>query len=326
MGNKRVFYACQGLMLNGKPLYGVQNLSISTTQNTNVVENWGSLAISGVPVDTPRCNINISRTLAEADKDSKSDAKGKYGPIETGSLEALATRHNHNLCVFFVKDTADGVNTEYKKAHPRSDVKSIGFRDVSINSISYTINVDGFLQEDVEMIAFNKEYDPTGLCQIAEMDLGEEDYTIMGNPIKREHFNSIELGEKVPDNIIQSIDISIPFNIQTVDEFGTFVSRHSNRYRFPTLPIKSTLSATVIYQNTADFDNYMFRESGVLCGVKPTDFPKSTGLSISTCFDFGVDLGNCILENIEYEGGDTSGGNATLTYQYSCYNSGNING
>ena len=62
------------------------------------------------------------------------------------------------------------------------------------------------------------------------------------------------------------------------------------------------------------------------CDYIPPDFPQVTGLSFSACGGFGVSLGNCVLQSIDYEGGDVGGGNATLTYDFVCYNSGSIHG
>jgi hypothetical protein len=321
MGNKRVFYACQGLMLDGKPLYGVQNVSVRTEQNTNVVENWGSLNIGGVAVDTPRSTITISRIIASPNS-GVPQGSGTYGPIVSGDLSLMPTNHNRQLCLFFANDTEQGINDQ------STSERSVSFNDCSINSLAYSISVEGFLAENTEIIAYNK-VENSG-CPISAMDFGVGLSGIYANPIQRQDINSFNFSDKVPSGTIQDINISIPFNIQTVDEFGTALSRHSKRYRFPTLPIASTLSVSAIYQNTDGFDNYMFAEptgTTSTCDNMPPDFPQVTGISIFACGSgFGVDLGNCILESIDYGGGDVAGGNAILTYDFVCYNSGHIHG
>jgi hypothetical protein len=317
MGNKRVFYACQGLMLDGKPLYGVQNVSVRTEQNTNVVENWGSLHISGVAVDTPRSTVTISRIIASP-ATGVPQGSGIYGSIVSGDLSAVATNHSSQLCLFVTNDTDPGVSDE------STSVRNVSFKDCSINSLSYSINVDGYLTENTEIIAYNKVHNGSG-CPIGSMDFKKN----QAHPIQRQDINSFDFSNKVTSSgAIQNISISIPFNIQTVDEFGTAMSRHSKGYRFPTLPIASTLSVSVIYQNTDRFDNYMFAEptGTTSCDYIPPDFPQVTGLSFSACGGFGVSLGNCVLQSIDYEGGDVGGGNATLTYDFVCYNSGSIHG
>lgn len=320
MGNKRVFYACQGLMLDGKPLYGVQSVSVRTEQNTNVVENWGSLHISGVAVDTPRSTITISRIIASPEGTGITpEGTGIYGGIVSGNLEAISENHSRQLCLFVSDDTQPGISES------SSNVRSISFKDSSINSLSYSISVDGFLTENTEIIAYNKEFNSSG-CPVENMDFDN----IKGHPIQRQDISSFSFSNKVPSGAIQDVTISIPFNIQTVDEFGTALSRHSQKYRYATFPIASTLSVTAIYQNTDRFDNYMFAEptgtNTTTCDNMPPDFPQMTGLNISTCGDFGVSLSNCILQSIDYGGGDAGGGHATLTYDFVCYNSGIIHG
>ena len=325
MGNKRVFYACQGLMLDGKPLYGVQNVSVRTEQNNNVVESWGSLNISGVAVDTPRSTITISRIIASPNS-GVPQGGGIYGPIVSGKLQTISENHSRRLCLFVSDDTQPGISERATEgvSVANDNVRSISFKDSSINSLSYSISVDGFLAENTEIIAYNKVHNGSG-CPIGNMDFGK----IKGHPIQRQDINSLNFSDKVPSGAIQDINISIPFNIQTVDEFGTALSRHSKGYRFPTLPITSTLSVAAIYQNTNRFDNYTFAEptgTTSTCDNMPPDFPQVTGISFFACSGFGVNLGNCILQSIDYGGGDAGGGNATLTYDFVCYNSGHIHG
>jgi hypothetical protein len=321
MGNKRVFYACQGLSLDGRPLYGVQNLSISTDHNINVVENWGQLAISGVYADTPKSNSGFSRILGSGNTDLIRFGAGIYGPAITGSLTGICTNHERELCVFFTADTEEGIGAS-------SVGNVIGFKDVSVDSISYSINVDGFLTEDVQMIAYHKTND-SGMCDFGSLDFidGSPPSGIKGIPIRRQHIQSFSVGEKAPPSaIITDLNITIPFNIQTVEEFGTAFSRHSNRYRYATFPIVSTYSVTALYQNTPEFDNYLFSESGIACNIIE-NLPQEENLSVSVCSNtMDIDLGHCILQSVDYGGGDTAGGNATLTYNYYCYNSGLITG
>ena len=75
MGNKRVFYACQGLALDGEPLRGVQNVSVRTENNNHVVDEWGTHKIYNHYVDTPRSTISLSRIMT-------------FGghPVATGSI------------------------------------------------------------------------------------------------------------------------------------------------------------------------------------------------------------------------------------------------
>jgi len=328
MGNKRVFYACQGLMLDGKPLYGVQSVSVRTEQNTNVVENWGSLHISGVAVDTPRTTITISRIIASPGT-GVPQGTGIYGGIDSGDLGSISENHSRRLCLFVSDDTQPGVSerTTDGVSQLSDNTRVISFKDSSINSLSYNISVDGFLTENTEIIAYNKEFNPASGCPSKNMDFNKN---IKGNPIQRQDISSFNFSNKVPSGAIQDLTISIPFNIQTVDEFGTALSRHSKTYRYATFPIASTVSVTAIYQNTNRFDNYMFAEptgtNTTTCDEMPPDFPQMTGLNISTCSNFGVSLSNCILQSIDYGGGDAGGGHATLTYDFVCYNSGIIHG
>ena len=97
MGNKRVFYACQGLALDGEPLRGVQNVSVRTENNNHVVDEWGTHKIYSHYVDTPRSTISLSRIMT-------------FGghPVATGSItgsgNAITTNHGRKLCLYFVSE------------------------------------------------------------------------------------------------------------------------------------------------------------------------------------------------------------------------------
>lgn len=308
MGNKRVFYACQGLALDGEPLRGVQNVSVRTENNNHVVDEWGTHKIYNHYVDTPRSTISLSRIMT-------------FGghPVATGSItgsgNAITTNHGRKLCLYFVSDTAEtGVHSSSKTQN------YVFFKNVSINSISYGMTTDGYLTEDIEFISYYKAYN-SGECDISSMDslkknVQEED-GYDGRPIKRENISSVTGG----GDLIQSFNVNIPFNIQTVDEFGTAFSRDSKKYRYATYPIATSYSVTEIYQS-GGFDTIEFGDHKINCDN--IDLPKQSTQKIVTCSGVGfyLELGNCNLESMEYGGGDTSGGNATITYNYTCYNSG----
>jgi len=308
MGNKRVFYACQGLALDGEPLRGVQNVSVRTDNNNHVVDEWGSHKIHNHYVDTPKSTISLSRIMTFGDH-----------PIVTGSItgsgNSIATNHGRKLCLYFVSDTAEsGVDSTAESPN------YVFFRNVSVNSISYGMTTDGYLTEDVEFISYYKTYN-SGECDISDMDIlkknVQEEDNYDGRPIKRENILSVTGG----GDLIQSFNVNIPFNIQTVDEFGTAFSRDVKKYRYATYPIATSYSVTEIYQS-GGFDTIEFGQQKINCN--DIDLPKKSVQTIVTCSGTGfyLELGNCNLESMEYGGGDTSGGNANMTYNYTCYNSG----
>ena len=310
MENKRVFYACQGLSYQGEPLRGVQNLSVRTENNTNPVENWGSLGISGVYADTPKTTITFSRVLSTGTI-----------PIATGTLESISKKHNNQLCLFIVGDTSEGVNPTPPTGMP--PFRNVFFNNLSIDSLSYSINIDGFLTEDVTMIGYSKQNDHSE-CDITTMDFGAI-HLPNDMPIRRQHMSSVSRGTKaISHDSVQSLNVSIPFGIQTVEEFGVALSRDNERYRYPTLPIASTYSITAIYQNASGFDNYMFSHNDIGC-THTSGLAQKETLSFSTCNGgMAINFSNCILNDIDYGGGDVDGGNAELTYNYTCYNEGTI--
>jgi len=301
MGNQRVFYACQGLAFNGKPLAGVQSISVNTENNLYPVEKFGSYDIPEIYSDIPRVRISVSRII---------DNSLTY-PV--GEFEDIIADHSHKICLFTGSDTLENLSDS------SGNYVAVFFKNLSIDSVSYNFNVDNFLTEDIEFIGFHKEISPSGDCNISVMEDLPSVEPSSQNVLARQDISSYDLGTSIPSGILNSVSISTTFNVNTVQEFGKARSNYEKTYRYPTLPIVTTISASILYQNDASFDDYEFiYPSSGIC--KEKNVKDKTSVSFNLCNDNSIECSGCILSNIDYAGGNTDGSNVIITYNYNCYN------
>lgn len=302
---KRVFHACQGVAIDGNPLAGVQNLSVRTSNDTHVVDNFGSLGIAGVYADNPTSTITLSRVL-NASADVRYPTNAELHDV----LPSITTNGKH-LCLFIGDDTQDVAGN--------TAGTSIKYNNIAYNRYTYNFVVDGNFTEDIEIIS-NEKIIGNNDCDIASMNSLPSGADVA----RRQMFSSsYNLGEKFPSGgNLQSLTIDIPFNIQTVQEFGKPISDKTKKYRYATMPVEITVEATIQYtpSNSNDkYDNYSFSSTGILCD-NATGLPSTESLSFGFCSGITFQIDNCILNTINYDGGGTDGSHAQFTYSYSCYN------
>lgn len=294
--SKRIYYACQGVSYNGAPLAGLQAIGINTEQSVLPIDEFGSLDIILVP-NQPKISINISKVL-----DSSNTT------IYSGCIEDNINNHNNYLCLFIGSDTSKNIYDD-----PNS-VISMTYNYLTLDSVSYNFSLNNNFIEEVSFIGYSKE---TGSCPDTIQSLSG---LPSGNIVKRRQHIAFPSGLPFPiqsGSTINSININANFNTNTIEEFGKNIIDTAKKYRYSTLPIQVNCDIEVLYTGYIDFDGY------------PLDIPNSfcdyTGLS-STTFIYldlcgiSINIENCMLQNIDYDGGSTDGSNVILTYRYVAYN------
>lgn len=304
---KRVFHACQGVAIDGNPLAGVQNLSVRTSNDTHVVDNFGSLDIAGVYADNPTSTITLSRVI-NASADIRYPTNSELHEV----LPSITTNGKY-LCLFIGDDTKDIAGN--------TAGTSIKYNNIVYNRYTYNFVVDGNFTEDIEIIS-NEKIIGNNDCDITSM---ESLPTGSGIDLARRQMfsSSYNLGEKFPaSGNLQTLTIDIPFNIQTVQEFGKPISDNTKKYRYATMPVEITVEATIQYtpsNSNDEYDNYGFSSSGVSCN-SGGNLPTTDSLSFGFCSGINFQIDNCILNSVNYDGGGTDGSYVQFTYSYSCYN------
>jgi hypothetical protein len=328
--NNRIFYACQAVAIckKGHPpnggasaevdfAKGVQSLGINTNFDLSQVFQFGQSQIYANLEDIAEVEVTMEKAI-DGEKLLYLDCVGEVG--KTDLISASQTDCDLYLAIY------DDSVAQVSNTTPRHVVYCSG---LVIGSVSYTWSVDDFATESVTLTGSEKFWDentygvigtsPSGLWGTnTSTGLTGTDTPATGI-IRRANVdiaNSTIPGD-VPNvgankGRIQSISVSADFGREDAFELGSFGPYYKNPS--PTIEVSTEIEVLtargdqVAHSGTAE--NLVDR-------------------TIIIADDAGT-IVNCgttnKLTSVSYGGGDTGGGNATVTYSYSTFNNLTIQG
>ena len=303
MANKRVFYASQGVAVGlsggtATTVTGAQSVTMNTNFNIEQVFQLGRLEVYDNVVGDPTVEVTINKVL---------DGKPLLYNLAVGSGSIVATSDKVSKVVFVVgKDTAEDLD------EANNSFTSITCDPIYLNSLSYNFSVDGDFTEEASFIGLSKVAGATGLTAPAS---GFENRQTV---LRRQNLNTS--GSTLPAAVsganITSISFSADFGRESMYKLGQFKEFH----RYVNFPLEISLDFEVIADNldTYDIDIPDSACSGLNLPKEDItlQFCDSTGTNV---YQFGFK--NATLTSVAFNGGDTGGGNAALTYSYTVYNS-----
>lgn len=337
--NNRVFYACQAVNLkpqnsDGSSVYanwlspkGVQSVGMTTNFNLEQLFQLGQIDLYDQVEETPNVEVTMSKVvdgtmplyLMCMGGDSL-DASGK-------SLVSLANnRVNFRLGIFSDKNSAaTGVVSHH-----------VDCSGMYLSRFSYTFPVDGNATEEITLVGNNKVWNSGlngGAPGSSTTGFGFTGSGISPSTIRRYNvdYGNTTLptgvgGIPVPTGLtrphVQNVTISSDLGREAIREFGSFAPY----YRYVNFPVEITSEFTVIA--TDDGDKIDANDFGSVAGTCGTSYKNTTDKTIkfAICGKTGsdtlsLDLGTKNkLTSVNYTGGDTGGGNATMTYSFRTYN------
>lgn len=138
-------------------------------------------------------------------------------------------------------------------------------------------------------------------------ETNDPDFCVLPNEI----FGVVS-GVKTDNCRLQSIDLSVTLNRESVFEFGKTFAYD----RLISFPVEVTTNFSII-DISGEVLNFI--ESSDLCST--IDFVSNQPIRIATCDGMRIYLGDKNkLTSISYQGPDVGGGNATITYSYRTFN------
>jgi hypothetical protein len=342
--NNRVFYGSQVAQLKPattgneygswyQPL-GVQSVGFTSTFNTEQTFQLGAIDIYAIAENVPDVEATISKALdgtcplylmcmggqagvAGANLSAFTDTE-----MRNKGLGALAN-NTVSFRLGIYNDTASNVAGETNDWVLSSNMY--------LSSLSYTFPVDGNATEEITLVGNNKRWAhnnnysamvavaPTGEYATAKK-LARRQYIDIKNSTMPTGSGGLPTG--LASNIdlhLQNVSINADLGREQINELGAFAPYH----RYATFPVEVTSEFEMIgtegdYISANDF---LF-SSG--CGVRYTNinnFPillKVCGSGNGT-LDIFLGSGNQ-LTSVNYSGGDTGGGNVSITYSFRNYN------
>jgi len=297
MPNNRVFYASQGVSVGGTTVQGAQSVGITTNFNLEQVFQLGQLALyDNVSLD-PEVEITVSKILDGEDTIWKLSST-------TGSSLIANANDESDIVVGIGSDTSSSLTS----------TSAITCSGMFVSSVSYTFPVDGSLTEEITFVGNAKALSGSVTAPT----------TTSNTTLRRQNvnFSSSTLPVEVDGKNITSITISADLGRETMYKLGSLKPFH----RFVNFPLEVTCEFEV---SATDLDGVEVDIPDTACsGLNVT----GREIVISICDATGTeaykfDLGSQNkLTSVNYSGGDTGGGNATITYSFSTYNELTITG
>ena len=333
--NNRVFYAIQAIGIaphdvtvsGGDPsgfitAHGVQSVGLNTTFNLEQVFELGQLElyenIEGVPdIELTAQKVLDGYPLLYHLATPNAGSATLVGRSNERSFVALNIYPDTN-------DNASGI-----------PLQTVGMSGMFVSAMTYTLNVEGSSTEDLTLVGNNKEWTASGTFFAPSFDgtdaplslatsggVQQREDVIMGTGlagvvslwpveipgIDGNGFN-IDQGDAFTAHI-QTVTISTDLGREELFELG----RRGPYHRFVSFPVEVTV-AIEITTSEGDLVDALADPVG---GTNLTDQTIDIVMREGSRFNVGA---NNKLASITYGGGDAGGGNATVTYNYSNFNS-----
>lgn len=319
--NKRIYYAVQNVALGGNAdgsanpsvteVGGLQSVGLNTTFNLDPTYQLGQLSSYYVTEGVPEVEVTLSKAI---DGRLPMYLQACGGTLQSNKTlaELQNARATLQLALYSDKNTA-------ATGTAKATVRCTG---MYVSSISYNLTNDGIFTEELTLVGNHKEWagiqpaTATGVVPVAQRWSFDKTST---------------LPTQVGTEVLNSISTSVSLGRESIFVLGSKVPYH----RYATFPVEVTSEFQVLSQELGD--QISAGEADSACGAgSPNSLPSETILikicpaatatgetlpAGATRQAISIDLGSQNkLTSVNYSGGDTGGGNATITYSYRNYN------
>jgi hypothetical protein len=319
MPNNRIFYACQAVQINGpsgtdaaaNPSYdtiqGLQSVGMNTNFNLEPIYQLGQLDLYDNYEEIPEVEITLNKVL---------DGSNTIYGMAMGSGTLSATANNRcGVKLILYPDTniaATGQATAAVECVP-----------AYLSSVSYTFPTEGNFTEEVTIVSNDKSWvanvgtiagapENSGTTTIARRGMWSTASVLPTGSAGDMTVQSVSGGIPTGSKISQ-VSVSMNLGREQIRELGS----RTPFVRYVNFPVQVTTEIQVV-ASTGD----MVGVSG--SSTTACNNPKALSdkeIVIKLCDGMQIDLGKKNkLTSVNYTGGDTGGGNATITYSYISYN------
>jgi len=327
MTDKRVFYACQAVYLDGSFLKNVQAVGLDYANSTESLVDKGrgsqSANTNFLFYNKPEVTVTIEKQLDINDNFTFRCTDGKLlTSTGVGNSGWDGGLKEYKIEIAYGDDDYTG----------GSNTDSITMKYCLLSEVSYSLSVDGKFTESLTFITNNivREGSAAGSLAAAQS----------GSLITRRHFGVATLpitGDKneaknffadgSSDAALQSFSVSASFEYAELSDRGRWKGSDEgndptkqNYWKYVTPPVSISCDATAIVTKSLQRE-ILIRDSNLM---ETTSYPVpdravkfTLGNSSGGTYDKEIDLGSKnYCTGIGLSGGDTGGGNVEATISY----------
>lgn len=336
--NNRIYYASQAVQLlpSNSDLsthysdwlvpQGLQSVGMTTNFNLEQVFQLGQLELYDNLEGVPEVEVTLNKVLDG-----------------TPPLYLICTNGQSTFPASNGKEIAEIVNNRVSfrlgiwpdnvTAATGTPAHQVTCSGMYLSRFSYTIPVDGNATEEITLVGNNKVWSSGSQMNLNEFNPNAGKTPTAPNVLRRYSFDTgtvlptgtagipIPSGRTVNRPYVQNITISADLGREAINELGSF----SPYFRYVNFPLEVTSEFEVTASDGDKVDaNDFSTTSG--CGQNFTNLQNKeikvilcgTGAGTNKLM---LDLGKKNkLTSVNYTGGDTGGGNATITYSFQTFN------
>jgi hypothetical protein len=357
MPNHRIYYAIQqvslgsGLTSPGQPgsgvtgspvaIHGLQTVGISTNFNLEQIYEMGQLALYQNYENVPDIEVTLNKVLDGYPLLyvlSTERGTGLQSGLTATSAD-LAGRSNTRT------DLQLAIYPDTQTSAKNGSTAVVSCSGMYVSSVSYTFPVDGNFTEDVTLVGNDKIWATTAITgsftnnndsPVAIQGVNRRQHLTMGNcrfPKQIPGISSSGTNDLVntTDGFsvhFQNITVSCDLGRESMYEIGTRQPYH----RYVNFPVEVTSEFEVMsvsgewvnataqgYYTGTEANKSVANDSTAACANRFNLLNET--IFLETCEGTRIGLGSRNkLTSVNYTGGDTGGGNVTMTYSYQNFN------
>tara|TARA_R110000824_G_scaffold401005_1_gene610251 strand:- start:1361 stop:2437 length:1077 start_codon:yes stop_codon:yes gene_type:complete len=339
MANKRTYWAVEGLatgihgavgIANAQFCPGVQSVGITTNFNLEQIFQLGQLEIYQDLEEVPDVEITVERTI-----DQFVLLYGRAMHHADAGNITISGDQNNQVDIFFAI-------TNDQKEVIGSDLDAFAYcSGMFCSSASFNFDTDGFFTESISLVGNHKAWTtaddagvfPAGSPVIGNLDTGdvakrqkfafigtEADAAVIAIPAPLNGLTATAVNS-TNTVAVSNVSVSVDFGREEINILGKRMPYH----RYVTFPVEVTCD---IEAYVTDIDNMAVdakpevdntTEQPIRFGVFDTSsvhVEEGAGLRLHT-FNLGI---KNRLQSVTWNGVDTGGTNATITYSYRNFN------
>lgn len=329
MANNRIFYASQAIALQpnnaeltgpyggGAQWYfprGVQSVGISTNFGLEQVFQLGQIDLYENVEDVPEIEVTINKVIDGTPPLYLLCMGGTTGIAGASGKELVNLANNRVGFKLAIYDDTSSAATG-------TPVRTVTCPGMYLSSVSYTIPVDGNATEDVTLVGNNKVWTQGGMPSLYET-ANRQPMTApaIGRRYKYDKGSSVQ-PSGMDSTRIQSITISTDLGREAINELGSMAPY----FRYVNFPVEVTAEYELTATSGDGVEASDFTTGNPTCNTSYRNLSDETvkvvmcgsGVGSSLTIDLGT---KNKLTSVNYTGGDTGGGNATVTYSYQTFN------
>ena len=279
----RIFYGCLGIAAcGGPPIQGVQSVSLSANRSVSTIFTPGKKTYAGKYSNLPDIELSYTKYA-----DSLTSFSGEAGLSGYAGFTILA-----------------GDDTK-KCLGGSGSLTTIGFKELLLSSITYTISVDGPFTVERKYKGWSSEACASnGLGVFANCD------TSIASTIKRKGcFSASFLPSEISAQTIQSVIITFTVNREFINQLGSRKPYAS----YVTFPVETSCTFDVLAKSLSSIDF-----------PQPVDCKNTSAVETNISLGIGgssITIDKAVLTGLNYSGGEakTGGSNLRISATYTSY-------